>query len=183
MASPVIIDARNVLDPAQTRALGFAYYCTGRERSARSRPVGYERARASGRRRLRSSCTTAHRARRCDEYVAHAPEASAYHRPAWLDVIGRAFGHDTRYLVAESGGAIAGVLPLVFFRSRLFGRFAVSFRSSTTAACWRTSSAAARALVDRAIEETRQRGRRRISSCATRASCFRTWPPGATRSR
>jgi UDPglucose 6-dehydrogenase len=32
MKAPVIIDARNVLDPAQTRALGFAYYCTGRER-------------------------------------------------------------------------------------------------------------------------------------------------------
>jgi len=32
MSSPNIIDARNVLDPAQTRALGFAYYCTGRER-------------------------------------------------------------------------------------------------------------------------------------------------------
>jgi UDPglucose 6-dehydrogenase len=34
MAAPVIIDARNVLDPAQTRALGFAYYCTGRQQSA-----------------------------------------------------------------------------------------------------------------------------------------------------
>ena len=33
MSTPVIVDARNVLDPAQTRALGFAYYCTGRERS------------------------------------------------------------------------------------------------------------------------------------------------------
>jgi UDPglucose 6-dehydrogenase len=33
MATPIIIDARNVLDPAQTRALGFAYFCTGREQS------------------------------------------------------------------------------------------------------------------------------------------------------
>jgi len=33
MASPVIIDARNVLDPAQTRTLGFAYFCTGRQQS------------------------------------------------------------------------------------------------------------------------------------------------------
>jgi UDPglucose 6-dehydrogenase len=30
MATPVIIDARNVLDPAQTRALGFDYVGTGR---------------------------------------------------------------------------------------------------------------------------------------------------------
>jgi UDPglucose 6-dehydrogenase len=34
MSSPVIIDARNVLDPVQTRSLGFAYYCTGRQQSA-----------------------------------------------------------------------------------------------------------------------------------------------------
>jgi UDPglucose 6-dehydrogenase len=33
MAAPVIIDARNVLDPAQTQALGFAYFCTGRQQS------------------------------------------------------------------------------------------------------------------------------------------------------
>jgi UDPglucose 6-dehydrogenase len=39
MSSPIIIDARNVLDPAQTRALGFAYYCTGRERAGALEPV------------------------------------------------------------------------------------------------------------------------------------------------
>ena len=33
MAAPVIVDARNVLDPAQTRALGFSYFCTGRPQS------------------------------------------------------------------------------------------------------------------------------------------------------
>ncbi len=31
MAQPIVIDARNVLDPVQTRALGFIYACTGRE--------------------------------------------------------------------------------------------------------------------------------------------------------
>ena len=30
MAQPIIVDARNVLDPAQTRALGFVYVATGR---------------------------------------------------------------------------------------------------------------------------------------------------------
>jgi UDPglucose 6-dehydrogenase len=40
MAQPVIVDSRNVLDPAQTKALGFAYFCTGRERSASYEPVG-----------------------------------------------------------------------------------------------------------------------------------------------
>ena len=31
MARPLLIDARNVLDPAQTRAKGFEYICTGRQ--------------------------------------------------------------------------------------------------------------------------------------------------------
>jgi UDPglucose 6-dehydrogenase len=39
MSSPIIVDARNVLDPVQTRALGFAYYCTGRERAGVLEPV------------------------------------------------------------------------------------------------------------------------------------------------
>jgi hypothetical protein len=30
MAHPVIVDARNVLDPAETRARGFSYVGTGR---------------------------------------------------------------------------------------------------------------------------------------------------------
>ena len=40
MSSPIIVDARNVLDPAHTRGLGFAYYCTGRERAGALEPVG-----------------------------------------------------------------------------------------------------------------------------------------------
>src|SRR5687768_4153184 len=62
----------------------------------------------------------------CATYVETHPGASAYHAPVWIDVIGRAFGHQTRYLVAESAGAICGVLPLVFFKSAVFGRFVVS---------------------------------------------------------
>jgi UDPglucose 6-dehydrogenase len=40
MARPIIVDARNVLDPAQTKALGFAYFCTGRERVVAYEPIG-----------------------------------------------------------------------------------------------------------------------------------------------
>jgi len=94
----------------------------------------------------------------CEKYVANHPAASAYHAPAWLDVIGRAFGHDTTYLAAESGGLISGVLPLVFFKSRLFGRFAVSVPFVNYGGVVADNSEAARALVDRAIEETRRAG-------------------------
>ena len=40
MSSPIVIDARNVLDPGQTRALGFTYFCTGRERAGALKAVG-----------------------------------------------------------------------------------------------------------------------------------------------
>lgn len=40
MSLPVIIDARNVLDSVQARALGFAYFCTGRERAGALEAVG-----------------------------------------------------------------------------------------------------------------------------------------------
>jgi len=41
-------------------------------------------------------------------------------------VFERAFNHETVYLAARERGCIVGVLPLVVFRSRLFGAFAVS---------------------------------------------------------
>lgn len=94
----------------------------------------------------------------CDQYVAAHREASAYHSPAWLDVIRRAFGHDTRYLVAESAGVISGVLPIVFFRSRIFGRFTVSIPFVNYGGVLADSDEAARALLERAVEETRKAG-------------------------
>jgi FemAB-related protein (PEP-CTERM system-associated) len=94
----------------------------------------------------------------CDEYVTAQREGSAYHSPVWLDVIHRAFGHDTRYLVAESAGAICGVLPLVFFRSRLFGRFTVSVPFVNYGGVLASHDEAARALLERAIDETRRHG-------------------------
>lgn len=94
----------------------------------------------------------------CDEYVAGHRGASAYHFPAWLGVIRRAFGHDTKYLVAESAGAVIGVLPIVFFRSRIFGRFAVSVPFVNYGGILADSDAAARALLERAVRDTRSAG-------------------------
>ncbi|MCC6472252.1 MAG: FemAB family PEP-CTERM system-associated protein [Burkholderiales bacterium] len=58
---------------------------------------------------------------RWDAFVAGCPEASFFHRAGWKTVIERAFGHRTHFLYAESGGRIAGVLPLAEIRSLLFG--------------------------------------------------------------
>jgi FemAB-related protein (PEP-CTERM system-associated) len=61
-----------------------------------------------------------------DEYVGSSPDAVAYHQHCWRGVFERAFGHETIYLAARRGQRLAGVLPIVSFRSPLFGRFGVS---------------------------------------------------------
>jgi hypothetical protein len=63
---------------------------------------------------------------RWNEYVRVHREATFFHRAEWGEVLARAFGHRGRYLYAESGGRIAGVLPLVEVKSLLFGHALVS---------------------------------------------------------
>jgi FemAB-related protein (PEP-CTERM system-associated) len=92
------------------------------------------------------------------EYVASHPQSSSYHRHEWLDLVRTAFRHDTRYLVASSAGGVEGVLPLVFFRSRLFGRFAVSMPFLNYGGILADGQDVETALLQRAIEETRQAG-------------------------
>lgn len=93
-----------------------------------------------------------------DAYVSGHREASAYHAFGWRDVISKAFGHETRYLAARSAGGICGVLPLVRFRSRIFGRFVVSMPFLNYGGVLADSPEAADALVAAAIDETRRAG-------------------------
>ena len=61
-----------------------------------------------------------------DQFVNARPDASGYHLSGWRRVFERAFGHETVYLAAREHGKMVGILPLVVFRSRIFGNFAVS---------------------------------------------------------
>jgi FemAB-related protein (PEP-CTERM system-associated) len=61
-----------------------------------------------------------------DEYVRAHSEGTFFHLSAWQQVLRRAFGHRTHYLLAEEGGCIRGVLPLAEVKSRLFGHSLVS---------------------------------------------------------
>jgi FemAB-related protein (PEP-CTERM system-associated) len=56
---------------------------------------------------------------------AHA-DGTFFHLAEWQDVLRRAFGHRTHYLLAERGGEICGVLPLAEVKSLLFGHALVS---------------------------------------------------------
>ena len=59
-------------------------------------------------------------------YVHAQPEGTFFHLAEWQDVLTRAFGHRTHYLLAERKGAIVGVLPLAEVKSLLFGHALVS---------------------------------------------------------
>ncbi len=61
-----------------------------------------------------------------DAFVEDCGDASFFHLAGWRDVIAESFGHPVHYLYAEQDGAVAGVLPLVQVRSRLFGHKLVS---------------------------------------------------------
>jgi FemAB-related protein (PEP-CTERM system-associated) len=59
-------------------------------------------------------------------FVRGAPGATPFHLPAWSLAVAEGCGQKPQYLVAESGGAIVGVLPLTEVRSALFGQALVS---------------------------------------------------------
>jgi FemAB-related protein (PEP-CTERM system-associated) len=61
-----------------------------------------------------------------DRFVFACPQASFFHRIGWREIYESVFRHHTHYLLAEQGGAIVGVLPLVHLRSMLFGHSLVS---------------------------------------------------------
>ena len=59
-------------------------------------------------------------------YVLRDPEATFFHRIEWRDVLERAFGHRSHYLLAEREGRVVGVLPLAEVKSALFGHSLIS---------------------------------------------------------
>lgn len=61
-----------------------------------------------------------------NRYVNASSQGSFFHRAEWKDVFESALGHRTHYLLAEEGGEIRGVLPLVHIRSRLFSNLLAS---------------------------------------------------------
>ncbi len=65
-------------------------------------------------------------AARWDAFVARHPAGTVFHLAAWAQVMKRAYGHKTHFTTAVRGGDIAGVLPLVEIKSRLFGHAMIS---------------------------------------------------------
>jgi len=64
---------------------------------------------------------------RWDNFLTLHQQASGYHQSIWFQLIEQTFDHTTKILIAEDAqGNILGGLPLTFFSSKLFGKFAIS---------------------------------------------------------
>lgn len=61
-----------------------------------------------------------------DAFVLAHPAGSFFHLFGWKKVLGDSFGHKSHYLETRHGGALAGILPLIEIRSRLFGDALIS---------------------------------------------------------
>jgi FemAB-related protein (PEP-CTERM system-associated) len=91
-----------------------------------------------------------------NSFVHGRSDGTGYHQWKWRQVFERAFGHRTEYLAARQGTEIVGVLPLVVFESRLFGRFMVSLPFVNYGGMLTSDESAQSALVRRSFELARE---------------------------
>jgi len=63
---------------------------------------------------------------RWDAFVAAHAAGTVFHLAAWADVMKKAYGHRTHFVMAMRGEDVRGVLPLVEIKSMLFGHALVS---------------------------------------------------------
>ena len=94
-----------------------------------------------------------------DRFVEQHPQATVAHLAAWGAVFRGAYGHERVYLVAEDGGDVVGVLPLIVIRSRIFGRRVVSMPFLDYGGILaEPGSQTERALAEAALRVARERG-------------------------
>jgi FemAB-related protein (PEP-CTERM system-associated) len=98
-----------------------------------------------------------------DAFVEATPGANLGHASAWQHVLRNAYGLASEYLAArDPAGAIAGVLPLVRFRTLRGRLLLVSLPFLDTAGVLAASPAAEAALLDAALARARETGAERL---------------------
>jgi FemAB-related protein (PEP-CTERM system-associated) len=86
-----------------------------------------------------------------NDYVLAHDDATFFHRIEWREVLARAFGHQSYYLIAEDGdGAVVGVLPLAHVKSRLFSNALISTPFCVYGGVLASNDGAYKALLDHA---------------------------------
>ena len=93
-----------------------------------------------------------------DHFVTTRGDEAGYHSWSWQRVFENAFGHRCVYLMAKRGDDVAGVLPLVQIKSRLFGNTLTSLPFLNYGGVMADGADAAEALVTRAKSEAEARG-------------------------
>ncbi len=63
---------------------------------------------------------------RIEAFVAAHPDATPFHRPAWLQAVAESTGNRALALLSERDGEIAAFLPLTEVHSPVFGRLLAS---------------------------------------------------------
>ncbi|MHC4878865.1 MAG: FemAB family XrtA/PEP-CTERM system-associated protein [Planctomycetota bacterium] len=86
------------------------------------------------------------------DFLAARGHTAFYQQAEWSRILSRGLQHEPVCLQATSGPNLVGVLPLMFVRSRLFGRFLVSQPYLNSAGIVADSPEVATALVDKAVE-------------------------------
>ncbi|WP_315764029.1 FemAB family XrtA/PEP-CTERM system-associated protein [Sphingomonas sp. Y38-1Y] len=81
-------------------------------------------------------------------YLAEDADSTPFHHPAWNRAVVRACGQKAHYLVAERGGTIVGVLPLIDIRSPVVGRSLTSVGFGVDGGILASDPKAHRALED-----------------------------------
>lgn len=99
---------------------------------------------------------------RWDDYVLRHTESTPYHLFAWGRAITEAYGHPMRYLIAEEGGRISGVLPLVYMKPPLIQGALVSLPYGDIGGSLADSRDIHRILISEALSLGRNLGVRHI---------------------
>jgi FemAB-related protein (PEP-CTERM system-associated) len=88
---------------------------------------------------------------RLESYVLARGAMPLSRHPAWLTVLDRGLGHTPYCLEAIGGGRTRGILPLVYIRSFLFGRFLVGLPYLNYGGVMADDNHGALALIDSAV--------------------------------
>lgn len=97
-----------------------------------------------------------------DRFVEQHPRGTVEHLWRWRAVFQNVFGHDCVYLAARRQDTVVGILPLVRYRSPIFGRFIVSLPYFNYAGVLAIDQDAVAGLVEHALLIARAHGAKHL---------------------
>jgi len=87
-----------------------------------------------------------------DDYLNNHDQSNFYQLHKWKDINERNFGHDCFFIIAEDNKTVVGVFPLVFIKSKIFGKILSSMPFVNFGGLCANSSEIAELLLNKAKE-------------------------------